>query len=103
MRRAFSAHRQVEGDLARRIDELRLHHAHRLDEAAEAVSFFGEAAVCQVASRMTWSIRAKDWNDFPVSQKWFAVGETHAHLEYLRLRGRIRGGLENGMFRYRPA
>ena len=36
-----------------------------------------------VASRMTWSLRNIVWNDFPVSQKWFAMGEALAHLDRL--------------------
>ncbi|MFQ8841384.1 MAG: hypothetical protein ACLR8P_11160 [Clostridium fessum] len=31
---------------------------------------------------------AASWEEFPPSQKWFAVGECMAHLDYLRLRGR---------------
>jgi hypothetical protein len=38
---------------------------------------------------MTWSIRAKSWEDFPDSQKWFATGETLAHLFYLKNLGRL--------------
>lgn len=32
-------------------------------------------------------MRGKTWEEFPLSQRWFAVGETIAHLEYLMERG----------------
>ena len=38
--------------------------------------------------------------DFPLQQKWFAVGETAAHLEYLLVRDRVRRELDNGVYRY---
>jgi hypothetical protein len=38
---------------------------------------------------MTWSIRAKSWEDFPVMQRWFATGEAIAHLRYLQGKGQV--------------
>lgn len=38
---------------------------------------------------MTWDIRCRGWEDFPTPQKWFAVGEALAHLEYLMDRGQV--------------
>ena len=43
----------------------------------------------EIAARLTWDIRARDWAHFPLTQKWFAVGETIAHLELLMARGEI--------------
>jgi hypothetical protein len=43
----------------------------------------------EIAARLTWDIRAKDWAHFPLNQKWFAVGETIAHLEYLMDVGQV--------------
>ena len=43
----------------------------------------------EVASKMTWDIVARSWEDFPVVQKWFAVSEAAAHLVYLERRGEI--------------
>ncbi len=42
-----------------------------------------------VASKMTWSIVARSWQDFPVVQKWFAVSEAAAHLRYLEKRNLV--------------
>jgi hypothetical protein len=44
---------------------------------------------------MKWRIRAKNWEEFPVTQKWFAVGEAMAHLDHLiagaHIERRIKG------------
>ena len=42
-----------------------------------------------LAGRMRWSIRCRSWEDFPLTQKFFAVGEAMAHLDYLEVRGRV--------------
>ena len=49
---------------------------------------------------MTWSIRCKGWDDFPVPQKWFAVGEAVAHLEYLMDLGKVRRTWVEPCWRY---
>ncbi len=43
----------------------------------------------EIAEHMTWNVRANGWPDFPVKQKWFAVGECMSHLDYLRKRNRV--------------
>ena len=49
---------------------------------------------------MTWKIRAKSWADFPVAQKWFAVGECMSHLEHLIAEGRVRREIVDGQRAY---
>jgi hypothetical protein len=39
---------------------------------------------------MSWDIIYDSWDLFPVLQKWFAIGETIAHLQYLEEEGVIR-------------
>lgn len=77
------AHRSPGASLKTRIDELKKHHKIRLDEARKIVEDNPGIKGYDVAARMTWSIRAKDWDDFPPPQKWFAVGEALSHLDYL--------------------
>jgi len=98
----FSAHRKPIGDCHARVDELLAHHGRRLEEAYEIVknNQSGWINPYAAASQMTWSIRARNWGEFPVTQKWFAVGEAVAHLEYLRLEGRISRGLSEGIYYY---
>jgi hypothetical protein len=57
-----------------------------------------------IAGRMTWKIRARNWEEFPLVQKFFAVGECMSHLDYLRLRGKItRQRGQDGCWIYSPA
>ena len=100
--RAFAAHREIEGDFHTRIDELIRHHRNRLGEAEASVRKRKRATVYEAASDMSWSIRAKNWDAFPAAQKWFALGEAHSHLEYLRVRNIVHSTLENGLMYYSP-
>ncbi|NTV89917.1 MAG: MBL fold metallo-hydrolase [Clostridiales bacterium] len=96
----FSAHRSVGGDVYKRIDELIVHHEKRLSEVERIVRASGDVSVYDTAAGMTWSIRAKNWGDFPVTQKWFAVGEASAHLDYLVCRGLVKSAVKDGVYRY---
>ncbi len=81
-------HRTPVYSLQARVAELIAHHRRRADES---VSVLGDESLdsCQVAARMTWDIRCRSFEEFPITQKWFAVGETLAHLFYLESTGRI--------------
>jgi glyoxylase-like metal-dependent hydrolase (beta-lactamase superfamily II) len=82
------AHRGVIRDHRGRVAELKAHHAARLQEALEILAD-GPRTAYQVASRMTWSIDAASWDDFPVPQRWFASGEALSHLLHLEKLGAI--------------
>ena len=81
-------HRRIIKDQEARIAELKQHHAHRL---AEVLTILEKAPLnaFQVASRMTWDIKAESWNHFPVAQRWFATGEAISHLRYLEEEGKL--------------
>ena len=62
---------------------------------------YGKATTRDVTKNLHWDIRAKDWNDFPNAQKWFAAGEASAHLIYLINQGKVREEIqENGIALY---
>lgn len=96
----FPAHRNIITDHTRRITELLIHHRERLEEILKILRN-GELSPRDVASQMKWSIRAKDWNDFPNAQKWFATSEAMAHLEHLYYIGKVDKRLSNGKLLYR--
>ena len=75
-------HRSFIPDMRARIRELEKHHEIRLNEVRRILRQ-GDATGYAVASQMTWSLRNIAWNDFPVSQKWFAMGEALSHLDRL--------------------
>ncbi len=97
----LSSHRFLITDIPARVEELKAHHAKRLDEARETIKKYGKVTALEVTKHLNWDIRAKDWNDFPDSQKWFAVGEAQAHLEYLISHGEVKEEVqENGIALY---
>ncbi len=82
-------HRTIFKNYKERIQELKDHHQKRLDEIISILGKGGQDAF-QVASQMGWDIIYDSWDLFPVSQKWFAIGEAIAHLKYLQEKGVIR-------------
>ena len=80
-RRLFDNHRV-------RIEELKKHHARRLNEVL-AILKNGSMSAYEIASHMTWDIDCERWDQFPVAQKWFATGEAISHLRYLEEEARV--------------
>lgn len=95
-------HRSLITDHKERIRQLQAHHAARLGEALSAIREKDRTA-WEVAPYIAWDIKADSWEQFPSVQKWFAVGETLAHLHYLEAEGKIRGIRKNGKISYTPA
>lgn len=82
-------HRRLLTDSRKRIEELKRHHHERLAEVSGIVKAAGEGSAYGIASQMEWDIKAPDWERFPITQKWFAIGEAIAHLHYLEEEGVI--------------
>jgi glyoxylase-like metal-dependent hydrolase (beta-lactamase superfamily II) len=87
-------HRNIWNDHRKRIVELQEHHRNRLDEALFALEG-GEKTAWEVAPYITWDMGCSSWEEFPSVQKWFAVGETIAHLDYLEAEGRACKEMRN--------
>lgn len=94
------AHRENRGELTARVDELTAHHLRRIENAWQTVAEEPGLTGYDIAGRMRWKIRSRSWEDFPLGQKFFAVGEALAHLDYLEARGRIERRDEDGKYRY---
>ena len=102
VRLALPGHRHS-APLGPRLEELRAHHRFRAGETRSAVAARPGLTAYEIAARLTWDIRAKDWAHFPLNQKWFAVGETIAHLEYLMDLGQVARRLRrDGTAVYEP-
>ena len=99
VRLALPGHRKT-GDYAARIEALLAHHERRLAETEALLAEHPGMTAYETAGKMRWKIRAASWEEFPPSQKWFAVGECMAHLDYLRLRGRIRREMDGEVWRW---
>ena len=83
METALPTHRKNEMDVYVRIDQIIEHHLVRLKETVDALADFPASHAAKIASCLKWSMRGKTWENFPLSQRWFAVGETTAHLDSL--------------------
>jgi glyoxylase-like metal-dependent hydrolase (beta-lactamase superfamily II) len=81
-------HRSIFKDCKKRIKELKQHHETRANEVL-AILKDGALNTYQIASRMTWDMDYKSWEQFPAPQKWFAFGEAMAHLKYLEDKGKV--------------
>ncbi len=82
----FSAHRDIVEDHVKRIDEILLHHEHRLNEIVACLNNEGRTAY-EIAQEISWDFGDGDFGKFGVQQVWFAVSEVLAHLEHLRHNG----------------
>jgi len=101
--RVLPGHRRLFNDHRRRIEELKTHHQARLDEILVILTKKPGSAY-QVAAQMTWDIVCDSWGDFPLAQKWFALGEAIAHLRYLEEAGLIfRDGVPENIYRRRSS
>lgn len=87
METALPAHRKHDMDVYVRIGQIIEHHLVRLKETVDALAAHPDAHATIIAAELKWSMRGRTWADFPLSQRWFAVGETMSHLEYLICRG----------------
>jgi glyoxylase-like metal-dependent hydrolase (beta-lactamase superfamily II) len=92
-------HRRLMHSLHSRIMELQKHHGDRLNEVLTALKD-GDKTPLQIASCITWDIACKSWEEFPPAQKWFAFGETLAHLKFLENKNKIRSHGQNGKVSY---
>jgi glyoxylase-like metal-dependent hydrolase (beta-lactamase superfamily II) len=81
-------HRRLIDNHRARIEELKKHHALRLDEVL-AILEDATMSAYEVASHMSWDIDCERWDQFPVAQKWFATGEALAHLRYLEEESKV--------------
>jgi glyoxylase-like metal-dependent hydrolase (beta-lactamase superfamily II) len=91
----LTGHRSIMSDHKKRIKELQEHHRNRLNEVILAL-MDGAKTAYQVTPYVTWDFKYKSWKLFPALQKWFALGETLAHLKYLEKEGIVKEGTQDG-------
>ena len=85
---ALPGHRK-EGDYHQRIRDLTAHHHRRLDEVIQILSQTPGMNAYDITGLMRWKIRARNWDEFPPVQKFFAVCECLAHLDNLVKQGKV--------------
>jgi glyoxylase-like metal-dependent hydrolase (beta-lactamase superfamily II) len=72
---AFTNHRE-------RIKQLKDHHKQRLTEIMNGLGA-GNSTAYALASKVHWNVKYKSWDEFPLFQKYLALGEIAAHLNLL--------------------
>lgn len=97
---ALPAHRKNDMDVYERIEQLKIHHKVRLQNTVDIILSNPGITTYLVTSKMKWSMRGKSWEEFPDQQKWFAFGETLAHIDYLIEENKIFKEKTDGIFRY---
>ncbi len=93
------AHQETFSDYHKRIKQLRAHHRRRLTEIAEKLET-KKLTAYKIASQIRWDINYKSWEDFPLFQRYLALGETLAHLKILEHKKLVRKTKINDKFFY---
>ena len=88
-------HRSAYRDLPGRVDQLHRHHDERAAEVLEALHT-GASSVVDVARGISWHTPYATWEEWPLKQKYFAIGETIAHLSYLEEKGFVEHVVTGG-------
>lgn len=99
----LAAHRDSRGNLRERAEEILEHHRIRLHDTAEVLRESERPLnAYEIAQRMKWNLRGRSWDSFPDNQKWFAMGETMSHIDYLVKRDLILKKIdtESGIYVY---
>lgn len=94
------AHRDIITDCSQRIEELKAHHEVRLNAILDILGEHEALHGAQIASKMHWRIRARNWDEFPDAQKVFATGEAMSHLTHLLFQNKITAELRDSVVYY---
>ena len=95
----LSAHRAFLPDVNERIDQLLEHHETRLANILDILSD-GKTTIYEVAMEVPWDYGGGSFGNFPATQKWFAASEVFAHLEHLRILGKVSLNIDNNTYHY---
>lgn len=92
-------HRNLITDMRGRIDEIKRHHARRLEDVLHSLGGDKKTA-SQVARTMKWDLSYKHWDEFPLNQKMHACAEALAHLYHLVVLGQLTMIEEEGILQF---
>ena len=83
----YPGHRDPLPDPRLRATEIIEHHKERLREIHGILCREGPQTARQLAAKVRWRTRYSTWQEYPPAEKFFAVGETLAHLRRLEVEG----------------
>jgi glyoxylase-like metal-dependent hydrolase (beta-lactamase superfamily II) len=96
---ALPGHRRLINNHRARIKELQAHHQARLNDVVSALQD-GDKTAFEIAPYVKWDIAHDSWEAFPAPQKWFAMGETIAHIRYLESKGIVQKNTRDDLIYY---
>ena len=97
---ALTGHRQFIEDVPKRAAELIEHHRQRSSEILHALSD-NPVELVTIAKAVTWRSPIPNWDDWPLKQKYFSLGETLSHLSDLESRGLVDHEIEGESIRFK--
>jgi glyoxylase-like metal-dependent hydrolase (beta-lactamase superfamily II) len=97
--RLLPAHGPVTGSVHQRVDELLVHHEHRLAECKTAAAA-GLDTAAAVAAQLPWTRRKRTFASLDQFNQMLATMETMAHLDLLAARGELRRETVDGVHHY---
>ena len=85
--RILPAHGPVAPSSHARVDELLVHHEHRLDQCLASLRSRGPSVAAVVAGDLGWTRHERSYDELDLFNKGMAAMETKAHLDLLVVRG----------------
>lgn len=104
VRLVLPAHEHIITDLATRVDEIIEHHEQRIAEMLVTIKAKPKTAY-QISSEITWmpSLGGVSFQNLTPWDKRMATAETLAHLEAMRVDGKVEQSQRDGIIYYQPA
>ena len=97
---ALTGHRALLQNVPARAKELAEHHEQRSREILLAMN--AEAAnLVDITKSVTWRNPIPNWDDWPIKQKFFSLGETLVHITFLESKGLVSHELTQGSVIFR--
>ncbi|AHC51411.1 beta-lactamase [Sulfolobus acidocaldarius SUSAZ] len=83
----YPAHGEPFTNVKERIEEIKKHHFHRLQEIIDILEKKGRVSAFEIAMNISWY---RKWDELSNFDKQLAMGETMAHIKYLLYRDKIK-------------
>ncbi|MGP3667129.1 MAG: MBL fold metallo-hydrolase [Candidatus Bathyarchaeota archaeon] len=93
-------HEEVFKAFKERIQQTKTHYMQRLNEVLSIVSM-GKFTAYHIASEIRWNLPYLSWESYPLLQKFLAMGETLAYLNFLKTMNMVEEVVEGGKIFYK--
>jgi glyoxylase-like metal-dependent hydrolase (beta-lactamase superfamily II) len=97
------AHGEPFPDLDRRVDQLLAHEETREGQVLDRLATAGSASAADIARSLPWTRKNRNFTELSEAHQQFAVAETIAHLEHLRLGRRVTRDVSGATIVYATA